>query len=255
MKINQEQTTGLEIAVIGMAGRFPGAHNIDRYWENLKNGVESITFFTDEELEAAGVRTRHLENPNYVKANSILEGIEYFDAGFFGYTPAEAQVLAPQVRLFHEITWEAMENAGYNPETYDGLVGLYAGASDNLYWQAKTIMTGAGRDGFSLKLLSSKDLLSTRISYKMNLKGPSTTIYTACSTSLVAVHTACRSLLSGECDMALAGGVSLVMPQQSGYMYSEGMIFSSDGHTRSFDAKADGFVFGSALGIVVLNSL
>jgi acyl transferase domain-containing protein/acyl carrier protein len=247
---------GMEIAVIGMAGRFPGANNLDEYWENLKNGVESISFFSDEELIEMGIHPDLLENPNYVRAMPVCDGIEYFDAAFFDYAPGDAEVMDPQVRLFHEYSWSALEDAGYSPESYPGLIGVYFGGIDNLSWKAKVLLRGDhGRSEFLDNILSNKDFLSTRISYKFNLRGPSYTIYTGCSTALTSIHFASRNLLSGECDMAIAGGVVIFLPLRSGYLYQEGMIFSSDGHIRTFDEKATGAVFGSGIGVVILKPL
>ncbi len=248
--------TGLEIAVIGMAGRFPGAKDIAQFWENLKNGVESISFFSKEELALAGEDPEILENPNYIRAAGYLEDKGYFDAPFFDYTPSEAEVLDPQVRLFHECCWQALEVAGYNPAAYNRLIGLYAGASPALEWEAyyllseKTNLFGA----YAAALLR-KDYLCARTSYKLGLKGPAVYVQTACSTSLVAVHLACQALLSGECDMALAGGVTVTHQGKRGYMYEPGMIGSPDGHCRAFDAAAGGTVGGEGTGVVVLKRL
>jgi amino acid adenylation domain-containing protein len=256
IKKNSEPT-GLEIAVIGMSGRFPGARDLDEFWEKLKNGMECITFFSDEELEKVGIPPEQLEDPNYIKAKGILDDIEHFDAPFFDYSPSEVKLMNPQLRMFHEEAWKALENAGYCPDTYDGLIGLYAGSSSSFLWEGFSLLSGAGGDidGFSASHLKDKDYLSTRISYKLNLKGPSFTLQTACSTSLVAIHLACRALLTGECNMALAGGVTVNLPHISGYTYQEGMINSPDGHCRSFDADARGTLAGEGLGIVVLKSL
>jgi amino acid adenylation domain-containing protein len=247
-----------EIAVIGFAGKFPGADNILKYWENLKNGVESITFFSDEELQQAGITTDLLKNPNYIKAKGIIADPEYFDASFFEYSPADAQIMDPQMRIFLEIVWEALENAGYNPYTYQGPIGLFAGASNNVYWEVATSFPILKKDAagiFNAVQLNNKDFLTTQVSYKLDLKGPSMLIQTACSTSLVAVNEACRSLMTGGCDIALAGGVSMVLPLKNGYIHQEGMIMSSDGHCRAFDAKADGTVWGQGAGVVVLKRL
>ncbi len=254
----EERTTltGLEIAVIGMFGRFPGASNIDQFWENLKNGVESISFFSDEELIKSGVDPKLLKNPNYIKAKGYLEDIEYFDPAFFDYTPREAELMDPQLRIFHESAWSALENAGYVPESYHGLIGLYAGTSANLQWLARTL--GGIKDGtaqFDAISLNDRDFLSTRIAYKLNLTGPSFTVQTACSTSLVAIHLAIQGLLSGDCDVALAGGVSVTLPKKNGYQYQDGMIYSVDGHCRAFDAEAKGTNAGNGVGIVVLKRL
>jgi acyl transferase domain-containing protein len=257
-KTNQpgRKSTGLEIAVIGMAGRFPGARNIEEFRDNLENGVESICFFPDERLQEAGVDPQSMENPNYVKASAILDDIDYFDSWFFGYTPREAQLMDPQIRFFHECSWEALEDAGYDPTSYPGLIGVYGGALDNIAWRGNILLSlPPEEERFSTMVTSNKDFLSTHLSYALNLKGPSVLVYTACSTSLVTIHMACRALLGGECHMAIAGGVSISVPQESGYMYQEGMIFSTDGHTRAFDAGATGSLFGCGIGLVVLKPL
>jgi iturin family lipopeptide synthetase A len=248
--------TGLEVAVIGMAGRFPGAANIHEFWENLKNGVESVSFFTDEELEGVGIHPQQIELPNYIKARGYLENIEYFDAEFFGFIPGEAAVMDPQLRFFHECAWEALEDAGCDPDTCEGLIGVYFGSSDNPGWKFRIEVTGGvGGGRFAESLLSTTHLIATRLSYQLNLTGPSTTVNSACSTSLVAIHRACRGLLGGECDIALAGGVSITVPQKSGYFYWEGMIDSLDGHCRAFDTRANGTLFGSGIGVVILKRL
>src|SRR5436309_1388989 len=252
-----DHRNGLEIAIIGMVGRFPGAKNIDEFWQNLQHGVESVSFFSEEELKSSGVASTLLNDHHYVKAGAILNDVELFDAAFFGYNPREAEVMDPQQRLFLECAWEALESAGYDSETYEGLIGVYAGAGMNTYL-FNLYANSAVREsvaGFQAMISNDKDFLSTRVSYKLNLEGPSIVVQTACSTSLVAVHLACQSLLSGECDMALAGGVSLAVPQAAGYWYQEGGILSPDGHCRVFDAKAQGTVPGSGAGIVVLRRL
>ncbi len=247
---------GTDIAVIGMAGRFPGAHNVEEFWENIKNGVESISFFDDEELIEAGISSPLLKNSNYVKANGILESVNCFDSSFFGYIPGESEIMDPQIRLFHECLWEALEDAGYDPQAGNFPIGLFAGGADNLNWRARTLLsTGDYGDPFSRMLLNNKDFISTRLSYKFNLSGPSSTIYTACSTSLVAIHQACQSLFCGECYIALAGGAAAWMTEKAGYMYQQGMILSPDGHCRPFAAGANGTVFGNGLGIVALKIL
>jgi acyl transferase domain-containing protein len=252
-----EQLRGMEIAIIGMAGRFPGATSIDAFWQNLRDGIESITFFSDQELVAAGIPPVLLHNPHYVKAGTILDGAEYFDAAFFGYSPREAEMMDPQHRVFLECAWEALERAGYDAETFDGAIGLYAGVTLNSYWV--TLLADPGMhdivDNFQTVIGNDRDFLTTRVSYKLNLKGPSVTIQTACSTSLVAVHLACQSLLSGESDLALAGGVSITVPLTSGYFYHEGGITSPDGHCCAFAANAQGTIFGKGVGIVVLKRL
>jgi polyketide synthase PksJ len=245
-----------DVAVIGMAGRFPGAQNLDLFWENLKNGVESISFLSPEEIQAEGIPAHLLENPRYVRAKGMLEGVEYFDAAFFGYSPKEAEVMDPQLRILHECVWQALEDAGHNPETYAGAIGLYAGSSPNFRWLQKIEQRSANSlDDFSLMLLNEKDFFSSRIAYKMNLKGPAVTIQTACSTSLAAIHHAYQGLLTGQCDMAIAAGVSVTYPVRAGYLYEEGMVFSPDGHCRAFDALAQGTVGGNGVGAVVLKRL
>jgi acyl transferase domain-containing protein/thioesterase domain-containing protein/acyl carrier protein len=247
-----------EIAIIGMACAFPGAKNIDAFWQNLKNGVESICYFSDAELAAVGVDTNLLNHPNYVKASAILSEIDLFDAEFFGFSPREAEIMDPQHRLFLEKSWEVLESSGYNSETYQGAIGVYAGVGmntyliKNLYGNPNLVESV---NPYQLILGNDKDFLSTRISYKLNLKGPSVNIQTACSTSLIAVHIACQSLLSGECDMALAGGVAIRVPEKTGYLYQEGMILSPDGHCRAFDAKAQGTIGGNGVGVLLLKRL
>ncbi|HEY1526503.1 MAG TPA: beta-ketoacyl synthase N-terminal-like domain-containing protein, partial [Candidatus Angelobacter sp.] len=248
----------LAVAVIGMAGRFPGAKNVQEFWENLKNGNEAISFFSTEELVEAGVPVDLLKRANYVKAAPILDDITSFDASFFGYTPREAATLDPQQRVFLECAWNALENAGYDPETYPGLIGVFAGSSINQYLLCNLLAgrtIGSLGDLVQFVLGNDKDYLTTRVSYKLNLRGPSLAVQTACSTSLVAVHLACQSLLNYQCDMALAGGVTLRVPQKAGYCYQDDMIFSPDGHCRPFDAKAGGTIFGSGVGLVVLKRL
>ncbi|MFB6367481.1 amino acid adenylation domain-containing protein [Paenibacillus elgii] len=251
------QRNGLEIAVIGMACRFPGAGSIDEYWNNLVNGIETISSFSDEELLEAGVDPELLKNPNYVKAKGFIEDIEYFDAAFFNFSSREAEIMDPQIRVLHECSWEALEHAGYCSSSYDGEIGFYAGASTNFNWLPMTSYgeSTLSSEGFEAGTLGYKDAISTLIAYKLNLKGPSLALYSACSTSLSAIHQACRGLLLGECSIALAGGVSVGYPKKKGYLYQEGMIESRDGHCRSFDAKADGSVFGDGAGIVVLKRL
>ncbi len=253
-----DSATTRDIAVIGMACRFPGAPDPAAFWRNLRDGVESITFFTDEELLEAGIDAGLLSDPRYVKANSIVPDADRFDAEFFSFSPRDAELLDPQHRLLLECSWESLESAGYDPLTYAGRVGVFAGCGansyilNNLYPNQDLLGTV---DNFQLLLANDKDYLSTRISYKLNLTGPSLSVQTACSTSLVAVALACRSLIEGHCDMVLAGGATLSFPQQRGYLHKEGMIFSSDGHCRAFDADADGMVGGNGAGAVLLKPL
>lgn len=244
--------------MIGMAGRFPGARNLSEFWQNLRNGVEAVTFFTEEELLASGVQPETIRHPNYVPAGSLLEDVELFDASFFGYNAREAEILDPQQRLFLEVTWHALEDAGYDPQRYEGLIGVYAGAAWNTYLLSNLtthleLFDGGG--AFQVFIASDKDFMPTRVSYKFNLKGPGLIIQTSCSTSLVAVHLACLSLLNYECDIALAGGVTVKVPQKAGYFYQEGGLASPDGHCRAFDAKAAGTIFGSGAGVVALKLL
>ncbi|MEO0834663.1 MAG: type I polyketide synthase, partial [Cyanobacteria bacterium J06642_3] len=247
-----------EIAIIGMAGRFPGANNINVFWQNLQNSVESIDFFTDEELLATGVEPTLLNDQQYVKAGTVLEDIELFDAPFFGFTPRDAEITDPQHRIFMECVWSALENAGYDSATYTGQIGLFAGTAVSNYLLAnlypnQDLIKSVG--AFPIFIGNDKDHLTTQISYKLNLTGPSVNVQTTCSTSLVAVHLASQSLLNGESDIALAGGVSIDVPQKTGYLYQEGEISSPDGHCRAFDAQAQGTIFGSGSGVVVLKRL
>jgi len=245
----------LDIAVVGMAGRFPGARNIDEFWHNLVEGVESITRFSDEDLLRSGVPAACLTDPNYVKAAPILEDPGQFDADFFGFQPAEARTLDPQHRILLELAQEAIEDAGYDPNRYSGRIGVFTGAAFNTYFMDRGLSGGFAQDYIPILIGSDKDFLSTRISYKLNLKGPSLTIQTACSTSMVAVHLARQSLLSEESDMALAGAVSVRVPHRAGYFSGGGGVVSADGHVRPFDAKANGTVFGSGGGLLVLKRL
>ncbi len=253
----QHIETGLEIAVIGTATRFPGAEDTNTFWENLKNGVESLAFFTDEELLEAGVEAELLKHPNFVKARGgVLEDIETFDAGFFNYTPLEAEHMAPSIRLFHQCLWTALEDAGYPPGTAPGLTGLYAGLPPSDEWEQLSIQSGDGEQSvLASNFLNNRDFIGTLISYKLNLTGPSFVMTTACSTSLAAVHLAYQGLLSGDCDIALAGGVSFRINEDYGYIYNEGGIRSPDGHCRAFDAQSGGTVGGDGAGVVVLKRL
>jgi acyl transferase domain-containing protein/acyl carrier protein len=247
----------LAIAIVGMAGRFPGAKTIDQYWENLCNGVESIVRFTDDELLATGVSQATLADPAYVPYGAALDDIDLFDAAFFGFNPREVQITDPQHRLFLECAWEALEQAGYNPETYAGLIGVYAGSSLSSYLFHLFMNRNHtdAVDDFQVLIGNEVDFLSTRVSYKLGLKGPSASVQTACSTSLVAVQLACHSLQSYQCDMVLAGGVSIHIPQKQGYLYQSEGILSRDGHCRAFDAQASGVVDGNGVGVVLLKRL
>jgi len=252
------------IAIIGLDCRFPGAGNAAAFWENLKNGVESISFFSDEELAAAGADPELLRNPGYVKARSLLEDVDLFDAEFFGFSPKEAESMDPQQRVFLETAWKALENAGYDGEKYDGAIGVFAGCYLDTYLLAnlcsdrefiEELLNFKKVGAFQTFLGNDKDYLTSRVAYKLNLKGPAITVQTACSTSLVAICQACQSLLQGQCDMALAGGATITFPQKKGYLYQEGGMLSPDGHCRAFDSNAQGTVFGSGIGLVVLKRL
>ncbi len=246
-----------DIAIVGMAGRFPGAASVEAFWRNLTGGVESITFFSDEELRAAGVPEAALSDPKYVRARGVVEGADLFDAPFFGYSPREAEVVDPQQRLFLECAWEAFEDAGYEPASFPGDAGVFAGAGMNTYifnfLGDPEVLDSVGN--FQIMISNDKDFLAPRVSYKLGLKGPSFSVQSACSTSLVAVHLACQALLAGECDAALAGGVSLRLPQATGYHHYEGAVFSPDGHCRAFDESAGGFVGGNGAAVVLLRRL
>ncbi|HEX8186686.1 MAG TPA: beta-ketoacyl synthase N-terminal-like domain-containing protein, partial [Blastocatellia bacterium] len=246
-----------ELAIVGMAGRFPGAKNVDQFWNNLLSGVESITFFTDEELLSSGVDPAVLKAPNYVKAKPVLEDVDLFDCAFFGYNPREAEVLDPQIRLFLECAWEALENAGYDSEKYAGSIGVFAGASLSTYLLNLLANPGLVNQVGSFQTLigNEKDSLPTIASYKLGLTGPSVAVQTFCSTSLVALHVAAQSLLAGECDMALAGGVSVNLPQREGYFSESGGLTSPDGHCRAFDEEAQGMILGSGAAVVVVKRL
>ena len=252
------------IAIVGLAGRFPGAANVAEFWENLKSGTDSITHFTEAELAGAGIPPETLADPDYVKARGFLPNADLFDAAFFGIPPKEADVLDPQHRLFLECASDALEDAGCNPDTYSGRVGVWAGSSLNTYLLANLCGTRAEIDALTQSYQvgnyptlagNDKDFLPTRVSYKLNLTGPSLSVGTGCSTSLVAVAQACQSLQSRACDMALAGGVSVAFPQTRGYAYQAGGMVSPDGKCRAFSADAQGTVFGGGVGVVALKRL
>ncbi len=245
-----------DIAVIGMAGRFPGARSLEEFWRNLRDGVESITFFSDEELLAARADPSEIAQPNYVKAAPVLNDIESFDASFFGYSAQEATILDPQQRIFLECAWEAFEDAGYDPQALPGLIGVYAGASASTYLLSNLLSDrGFTTNDANVLLANDKDYMAGRVAYKLNLTGPAVGVQSGCSTALAAVHFAYQALLSYECDIALAGGITVRVPQHHGYRYEQGSMLSPDGHCRSFDAAARGTVFGSGAGVVVLRRL
>jgi acyl transferase domain-containing protein len=243
------------IAIIGMACRFPGARNLEEFWANLIGGVESITRFSDQELMEAGISAATLARSNYVKAAPVLDDPGLFDAAFFGFSPAEAATMDPQHRLLLELSNTALEDAGCDTGRYRGRTGVFAGAAMNTYFMNRGLDTRFAEDYIPTLTVNDKDFLATRLSYKLGLCGPSITVQTACSTSLVAIHLARQSLLNGEVDMALAGAVSVRVPHRAGYFYDGGGVVSPDGHVRAFDAGANGTVFGSGGGVIVMKRL
>jgi phthiocerol/phenolphthiocerol synthesis type-I polyketide synthase E len=252
------------IAVVGMAASFPGASSVSAFWDNLRRGEESIVTLSEEDLTAAGVSEKTLANPLYVRRAALIDGIDEFDADFFGFPPQVARTMDPQHRLFLQCVWHAVEDAGHDPAGLDGSVGVYATSGASIYLLHNLLShhdpnaifgQGATFDLVNMSLLNDKDYLATRVSHQLNLRGPSVTVQTACSSSMVAVHSACQSLLNGECDMVLAGGVSLRIPHHVGYWHDPGSMVSAVGHCRPFDARADGTVFGSGVAVVALKLL
>ncbi|MFH8516592.1 beta-ketoacyl synthase N-terminal-like domain-containing protein [Streptomyces gelaticus] len=246
-----------DVAVIGMCGRFPGAPDLTRFWSRLRAGDDMLTTFTEAELVAAGVPERVRRDPGYVNRAAVLPGAFGFDHEFFGYTRRDATLLDPQQRILLEVAWELLETVGYSSGADDQAIGVFAGASMNTYLTNAVARScdPLGYEGTELMIANDKDYLTTRISYKLGLKGPSLNVQTACSTSLVAVHLAVQSLLTGECDIALAGGVSVIANSYPGYVFSEGMILSPDGRCRPFDAAGKGTTFGDGVGLVALKRL
>jgi acyl transferase domain-containing protein len=247
-----------EFAIIGMAGRFPGAPDIQTFWANLKAGVESRTVFTDEDLKAAGATSQALSHPKLVRSGFVLEDADLFDAAFFGINPREAELLDPQHRIFLECAWEVLEHAGYDPEAFPGNIGVFGGATLSSYLISSVLRNPSVVQSAGPRQAvygSVPDFMITRVAYKLNLRGPAFFVQSACSTSLVAVHLACQSLANHECDMVLAGGVSVTVPQRGGYLYEEGGMLSPDGILRAFDSRSRGTVFGSGVGIVLLKRL
>ena len=252
------QISGVKIAIVGMAGRFPGAETVDQLWSNICDKKESITFFNHQELLASHEPLNIINHPNYVPAKGLLNHLSSFDAEFFNFTPREAQITDPQQRVFLECAWEALEDAGCVPSKFDGAIGVYAGVGINNYMLSHLATNPElwhAVGDYPIMIGNDKDFLSTRVSYKLNLNGPAMVLQTACSSSLVAVHTACQALIHGECDAALAGGVSFGRLGKAGYLYKEGMIMSPDGHCRAFDADAKGTVQGQGAGLVLLKRL
>ena len=252
--------SGLEIAIVGMAGRFPDADSVEALWRHIDNGHEAVTALSDETLRQRGVAEAALAEPAYVKKGIELRDIDRFDAGFFDYSPREAEGIDPQQRLFLETAWQALEHAGYGNGTGSALAGVYAGSGSSLYLLRHLLPAVNLPESDIASLLgllngNAQDFLATRVAYKLDLRGPAVSVQTACSTSLVAVHLACRGLLNHELDLALAGGVWLNLLQGSGYRYQPGAILSPDGHCRAFDARAAGTAIGSGVGVVVLKRL
>ncbi len=249
---------GLEIAVIGMSGRFPGAENINEYWDNLIRGKESVSFVDREELVTDPAYKELVNNPNYVNSlGGVLQGKDKFDASFFEYTPLEAEIMDPQIRILHEEVYHCLEDAGYKSYNCKTDIGLYVGASPGFLWEANMLLSAKSESlgMFNSFLLADKDFIATRIAQKLNLTGPAISLFTACSTSLVAIHLASQAILNGECEMALAGGVKINHGKEIGYIYQEGMINSPDGHCRAFDEKAKGTIPGEGGGVVLLKRL
>lgn len=248
-----------DIAIIGMAGRFPGSASTHEFWTNLCAGRSGIAVLSTEELLANGVSAKALADPNYVKVAPLLADHDCFDAEFFWIPPRDAEIMDPQHRLLLECAWAAMEDAGYPPDTQPGRVGVFAGSggivSSHLLSCTEHYNDVVGKTGGSWHVGNDKDFVPTRLSYKLNLRGPSVAVQTACSTSLVAVHLACQSIRAGECGMALAGAVAVRTPHIAGYVYESGNILSADGQVRAFDADARGVVFGSGVGMVLLKPL
>jgi acyl transferase domain-containing protein len=254
----QEDMRASDVAVIGMACRFPGATTVERFWQNLEEGRDAVVFFSDDDLLAAGVAPELLRDRHYVKAGQVLPDIDKFDAEVFKITAEDAEIMDPQQRQFLECAVEAFENAACDPERFPGAIGVYAGVGMNTYLLrnlGERFRSASPLERYRLMLTGDKDFLATRLSYKLNLRGPSVNVNTACSTSLVAVHMACLGLLGGECDVALAGSAHVRIPQVEGYLYQDGMIFSPDGRCRAFDASARGTIVGSGVGVVVLKRL
>ncbi|NOQ23838.1 MAG: SDR family NAD(P)-dependent oxidoreductase [Bacteroidales bacterium] len=258
MEIKKEnQYTGLELAIIGLSCKFPGSKNVQEFWSNLYKGKETISFFTEKELLDEGISERLIENDNYIKASGILADKGCFDSRFFGYKPEEAKLMNPQLRLLHESVWNALEDAGYDPSIYKGKIGLFAGAAKNYNWETGSMLRSnqEALQGNISKYLYNVNFMCSRVAYNLNLKGPAVFVDTACSSSFVAVHLAGNSLLLGECDIAIAGGVRLFEHVKDGYMYQPGMIHSKDGHCRAFDVNANGAVPGEGIGLVVIKKL
>jgi amino acid adenylation domain-containing protein len=246
-----------DIAIIGMAARFPGADNIYELWKVLTEGCETTSFFTDEELDQS-IPFAIRNAPNYVKARGIVENAEGFDAAFFGISPKVAELMDPQHRVFLELAWEALETSGHLPAKYSGSVGVFAGTGNNTYYTNNVISNTEKIENvgsFLVSTINEKDYIATRTAYELNLNGPAVSVHAACSTSLLAIVQAADSIRNGQCNVALAGGASINSPIKSGHLYQQGTMLSADGHCRSFDAESDGTVFSDGAGVVVLKSL
>jgi len=255
--ISSSDISGNDIAIVGMSGRFPGAADVAELWHNICAGLSGITRFTDDELRSAGVPEHLIADPSYVKAGAVIEGIELFDAGFFGINPREAQVLDPQQRLYLEHNWQALEDAGCDPTRFDGAIGVFGGSAWSSYLQNNLLTSkiAAAMGDLVVGLANDKDSLTTRVAHTVGLNGPAYSIQSYCSTSLVAVCAAATSLANFECDLALAGGVAITVPQRVGYLYSQGGIAPPDGECRAFDASGLGAPVGSGVGVVALRRL
>jgi acyl transferase domain-containing protein len=258
-----EQEDGMEagtepIAIVGLAGRLPGAATIEEFWRNQRDGVESVSRFGAQELIDAGWPAEMVSHPDYVPSAAVIRDADHFDAEFFGYTAEQAEISDPQQRMFAECAWHALEDTGHDPARFDGAVGVYGGCFANKYLPLNLLANSKFRGSmaaFSARPYNDKDFLATRAAYLCNLRGPAMTVQTACSTSLVAVHLACQALLGHECDMALAGGVALPVPLIGGYPVVAGGIFARDGHCRPFDSAANGTVPGYGVAMVALRRL
>lgn len=255
-KKDKDKKANNDIAIIGMAGRFPGADNIDEFWNLLTEGREGTSFFTDAELDKT-VSAALKQDPAYVKARGIINGADEFDAAFFGFNPRSAELMDPQQRIFLEIAWEALETTGYLPQKYNGSVGVFAGCGYNTYFTHNVLAHPDKVDQyghFNVRTLNEKDYIATRTAYQINLKGPAVAVYSACSTSSLAIAQAVNAIRGGQCDVALAGAASVTSPIKSGHLYEEGSIMSKDGHCRPFDAQATGTVFSDGAGVILLKS-
>lgn len=255
--IYNSEMTGMEVAIIGMAVRFPQSSSLQEFWSNIIQAKECVTFFSVEELLAEGIDQTTLYNPAYIRAKPFIENVFDFDASFFGYSNKEADSMDPKTRVLHEVAYHALEDAGYAKQTHVLRTGAYFGASEDIEWLRRSMskIDGDALTRFSSGIYGYKDLGAHFIAHSLNLTGPVYSVYTSCSTSLSTTHMACRSLLFGECDLALSGGITIDLPQKSGYFCQQGMIHSTDGHCRPFDSHATGTLFGDGAGVVVLRRL